>query len=148
MKPDRFWRFLDLGAVLFVCAALLLCPVSCGPRRPPLIPDPSAVDEESTGAVGWIELADGTFHEDAMGETPKGFYVKGYKKEWQEFVPTSEVMGKALKPKKIKTRAWIELGSGDIVVPGRRKTTPRRPYVAGCVAEDGTFYPDPPKVVK
>ena len=110
---------------------------------------PEAEPGDGFVAKGWLSLADGTFHEEAEGLRPEGYHVKGWRKSWDTFHPTSEILGTQQPPAKSVTTqpAWMELDDGSIH-PMQEAVVPRPPYVRGCVDENGRFYPDPKKIIK
>ncbi|MEW6357403.1 MAG: hypothetical protein AB1696_13825 [Planctomycetota bacterium] len=132
---------------LLIAAFTIAALTSCGSQRPLMVPE--AEPEGEVVAKGWLSLSDGTFHEEDEDLTPKGYYVKGYKKSWETFHPTSDILGKQdPPPKAAKTQpAWIELDDGSIH-PVQEAVVPRPPYVRGCVDESGRFYPGPKEIVK
>jgi len=132
---------------LLLAAVVMLVFVSCQAQRPLMVPEVDPGDEAV--AKGWLSLADGTFHEDEEGLAPAGYYVKGWRKSWETFHPTSEILGKQNPlPQSAKTQpAWIELDDGSIH-PMQEAVVPRPPYVRGHVDPNGRFYPDPKKIIK
>ena len=132
--------------VLFCFAAFLLLG-SCQTQRPLMVPEADVGDDGVM--AGWMSLSDGTFHSNQENLTPAGYYVKGQRKAWDTFHPTSAICGKGPGiPEEARSRAaWIELDDGSIrrVEEG---LVPRPPYVRGYVDENGKFYPEPKEIVR
>ncbi|NOZ23362.1 MAG: hypothetical protein GXP25_19990 [Planctomycetes bacterium] len=132
---------------MLILALVFAALPSCNSQLPLMVPE--AEPENEAMAKGWLSLSDGTFHENGEGLTPEGCYVKGFKKSWKTFHPTTGILGKQdPPPKSAKTQpAWIELDDGSIH-PVQEAVVPRPPYVRGLVDENGRFYPGPREIVK
>ena len=97
---------------------------------------------------GWVELYDLTFHQQSEAVSPKGLTIKGNLENEKNFIPTSEIEGRALvdTPSKGITPGWVEL-NGLRFISDVTAVAPVEPYVKGVQDEEGKFYPDKPYII-
>jgi hypothetical protein len=89
---------------------------------------------------GWLELYDLSFHQQSEAVSPKGLNIKGDLEEENNFIPTSEIEGKAFAdtPSKGITPGWVEL-NGLRFISDVTAVAPVKPYVKGVQDEEGKF---------
>jgi hypothetical protein len=94
---------------------------------------------------GWIELHDLSFHQQSEAVEPNGLNIKGNLEKENNFIPTSEIEGKAFSdtPSERITPGWVEL-NGLRFISDVTAVAPVQPYVKGVQDEEGNFYPDKP----